>query len=55
MLVHPEPGGGVFPDDRLELVQQACAIPGAKRPRKIQSGDEKPRGNARRAAARNGR
>src|SRR6266496_1759617 len=30
-------------------------FPGAKRPREIQSEDEKPRGNARRAAARNGR
>src|SRR5262249_12248260 len=30
-------------------------FPGAKRPREIQFGDEKPRGNARRAAARNGR
>src|SRR5437868_10123004 len=30
-------------------------FPGAKRPREIQSGDEKLRGNARRAAARNGR
>src|SRR5947208_11927090 len=30
-------------------------FPGAKRPREIQFGDEKPRGTARRAAARNGR
>src|SRR5258705_8625226 len=30
-------------------------FPRAKRPREIQSGDEKPRGNVRRAAARNGR
>src|SRR4030095_12874541 len=30
-------------------------FPGAKRPREIQSGDEKPRGNVRQAVARNGR
>src|SRR4029077_8118575 len=30
-------------------------FPGVKRPREIQFGDEKPRGNARRATARNGR
>src|SRR4030095_13236786 len=35
--------------------RKRAPFPGAKRPREIQSGDGKPRGNARRAAARNGR
>ena len=56
MLVHPEPGTGIFPDNRLELVPASLRHFLERSARgKFNPGDEKPLGNARRAAARNGR
>jgi hypothetical protein len=55
VLVHPEPGGGFSGQPARTGPSKLAPFPGATRRREIQSGDEKPRGNARRAAARNGR
>src|SRR5437867_12483765 len=56
MLVHPEARGRDYSGQPARTGPSKLApFPGAKRRRELQCGDEKPRGNARRAAARNGR